>query len=309
MTTVFRNNVKGFNLELTNICTLKCLACPRTEMINLFPKAWKNHNMNFSNLKNFLDIDIKDLEFSLCGSYGDPIYYPNLIPVCKWLKSKGARIMIVTNGSYQKNTFWEEITSVLTDSDEIVWSIDGIPENFKTYRVNADWESIKSGIDIITRTNIKTTWKYIVFNYNENTIDKAKELSSELGIQQFFVSKSDRWGEIAEMKPSENFVGYRDKTKEEYRSGNRDIQINPECANGTTHYISADGYYIPCSYISVHKFYYKTPWGNSKTRERFNIAKTTFTQIQEDAITIDFDKSIIENPCNACKFQCPKQNV
>lgn len=307
--TVFRNNVNGFHLELTNKCTLKCPVCPRTEMINKFPKYWQNNNLNLQDLKNFLDIDITGMKFLLCGNYGDPIYYDDLIPLCKWLKDNNTTIKIVTNGSYQKEKFWKKLTEVLTSEDEIIWSIDGIPENFKQYRINADWDSIKKGIDIVTKTNVKTAWKFIIFNFNQNCIKNAEELSIKLGIQNFILIKSARWANLPEMKPTDDFVNYRYKLQNNLISNNLDVEVMPECKDGLMHFISSDGYYAPCCYAGIHTFYYKTPWGNSKTRSNFKIKDTTFTKIQEDSITIDFDNSIKLNSPNVCKFNCPTQNV
>ena len=58
--------VKGFHLELTNKCMLKCSACARTTFINKFGiEKWKNHDLNLDHLKKFLDIDLTDLKFNL----------------------------------------------------------------------------------------------------------------------------------------------------------------------------------------------------------------------------------------------------
>jgi len=130
-----------------------------------------------------------------------------------------------------------------------------------------------------------------------------------LGIQNFYILKSDRWGDIPELKPSDNYIGGRDFFQNKYRDGVKDFDITPECEEGYSHFISAQGYYVPCSHLASHQFYYKTPWGKQITRSNFDIAKTTFSKLQHNEILIDFDNSIANNPCDACKFNCPKQNV
>ena len=61
------DSLKGFHIEPTNICTLKCPGCSRTQFINMFPKKWKNNQLNLDHLKKFIDIDISNKVFDLCG--------------------------------------------------------------------------------------------------------------------------------------------------------------------------------------------------------------------------------------------------
>ena len=40
------DNITGFTIEPTNICTLKCPKCSRTQFIEQFPRQWKNKQLN-----------------------------------------------------------------------------------------------------------------------------------------------------------------------------------------------------------------------------------------------------------------------
>ena len=55
------NQIQGLHIEPTNMCTLKCPDCGRTEFLKMFPKKWTNKNLNLNHLKEFLDIDLKGL--------------------------------------------------------------------------------------------------------------------------------------------------------------------------------------------------------------------------------------------------------
>ena len=100
--------IKGFQIEPTNICTLKCSACARTRFIDQWPQHWKNHSIDIDELLKFIDIDLTGKKITLCGNYGDPIYHPDFIKLVIGLKSQGASISIITNGSYKKQEWWEE---------------------------------------------------------------------------------------------------------------------------------------------------------------------------------------------------------
>jgi len=161
------NDIKGFHIEPTNICMLKCPRCSRTEFIDKFGiNRWSNYQIDLAHFKSFFDIDLTGKLFELKGNEGDPIYYRDLIPMVAWIKSQNANVAITTNGSYKKAEWWEELCSVLTESDTVIFSIDGTPDNFTQYRINADWESIQLGISILTQSQAKTRWKNIPFSFN-----------------------------------------------------------------------------------------------------------------------------------------------
>lgn len=300
--------IKGFHLELTNICTLKCPKCSRTDFIEKFPNYWKNHSLNLNDLKNFIDIDIKDLKFDLRGNYGDPIYHPEIIDICQWIKQNNGLISLHTNGSYKKISWWENLISVLDERDEIIFGIDGLPENFTNYRINADWNSIKNGIDIVADSKVRMIWKYIVFSYNENDIEQARALATTLNFNVFAIKFSDRWtGDNDELKPT-SLVRDRYISKKEFVNGKRDVKIDPECINNKNeHFISADGYYSPCCYIADHRFYYKTFWG--KKKDQFSIKNNTISKLLTVQDINNFYQDLIKNDekCyDVCKFNCSK---
>ena len=44
-----------------------------------------------------------------------------------------------TNGSYRKESDWQEIAQVMSDDDSVPFSSDGNPTNFIQSRVNDEW--------------------------------------------------------------------------------------------------------------------------------------------------------------------------
>ena len=130
--------ISRLHIEPTNICTLKCSGCARTRFIEKWPQHWTNSSIDIDQLSKFIDIDLTNTLLYVCGNYGDPIYHPNFIDFVKKFKSRGAVLHIVTNGSYKKAEWWQELTDQLDSNDLIEFSIDGDPENFTQYRVNAD---------------------------------------------------------------------------------------------------------------------------------------------------------------------------
>ena len=295
------NDIKGFHIEPTNICTLKCPRCARTKFIEQFPKKWINHQLDLDKLKQFLDIDLTDKKILLCGNYGDPIYYDKLFELISWIQIKGGNIHIITNGSYKKEEWWKELAKILREIDSITFSIDGTPDNFTQYRINAEWKSILLGIKEMTKGSAKTIWKYIPFSYNIDGIEFSRNLSKELGITEFIVDPSDRWDSDSDwLKPTE-LVNDRYKSIVKWRN-KESLEINPKCINNKTyHYISANGFYMPCCFVGDHRFYYKSEF--YKKRYNYDISNTTISQILK---TDEFYSSIEKNKYDYCTFNCPK---
>lgn len=314
------NNIQGIHLEPTNICTLKCSRCARTKFIEKFPQKWKNSNLNLQDLKEFLDIDLSKKLISLNGNYGDPLYYPDLIPLVTYFKSQGCHLIIHTNGSYVNESVWEQLADILDDNDIIHFSIDGIPSNFTQYRINADWDSIERGIKIMTKSSVKTVWKFIVFSYNINDINKARLLSRELGFDEFVINNSDRWdGPDDWLNPKKyidtnnqsingvlangSFDGQRTESIVEWKNNARENDIDPLCKiTNSTHFISAEGFYLPCCWVGDHRFYYQSEF--HKHKEKFAINKTSLSMVLD--YLQNFFNTIETTKPKYCTFNCPK---
>lgn len=294
--------ITGLHIEPTNICTLKCPGCARTRFLDQWPQHWKNHSLDIDQLLKFLDIDLKNLNVLLCGNYGDPIYHPDFIDFVKKLKQQGCYITISTNGSYKTKEWWKELTDLLTDRDLIIFSVDGIPENFTQYRINADWGTILTGITVCAEASVKTQWKYIPFSFNQNDISVAEKLSLELGIDEFLVEPSDRFDEQTDyLKPNAELLNLRYQPQTEWKSTNTGL-VDPKCSSNRSHYISASGYYIPCCFLADHRFYYKTEFG--KNKKSYSINDHTISSILNQSNVVDFYQHLDDQP--GCQYNCPK---
>ena len=250
----------------------------------------------------FLDVNLKDKTITLCGNYGDPIYHPNLLEMILQFKQQGANVSIHTNGSYQKSQWWENLVTVLDHNDTIIFGIDGIPENFTQYRVNADWKSIHAAMQISAAAKCKTVWRYILFSYNQNSIESAKTLSEQIGIDTFKVELSDRFDSKTDyLKPTDDLLGSRYKSQPERNTNFIAAKINAQCNNGQEHYISADGFYSSCCLIADHRFYYKNTFGKDKAH--YDINNSTLSKLLESTKVIEFYQNLESN--STCQFFCP----
>ena len=296
------DSIKGFHIEPTNICTLKCPGCARTRFIEQWPQHWKNHSLDIDQLLNFLDIDLTDKKLVLCGNYGDPIYHPDFINFVKRLKDRGAVLSITTNGSYKTQAWWEELVGNLSSSDLVTFSVDGTPDNFTQYRVNADWDSIRVGMEVVAKARCDSSWKYIPFAFNQHDIEAVEQLSQSIGIKNFRVELSDRFDEqTQELIPDASLLGSRYAPHAKWKSNKPKSKVTPKCQSNKEHFITAEGYYSPCCYLADHRFYYKTPFG--KNKNQYNIRQHTLSEILQQPQTVEFYQTLDQQ--SGCQYNCP----
>lgn len=300
---LYTHMITGMHIEPTNICTLKCPGCSRTQFISDWPNRWQNHSLDVDDLLVFLDIDLKGVLLNLCGNYGDPIYHPNFEYFVQRLKANGARLQIITNGSHRSAQWWTNLVRHLDIHDHVMFSIDGLPGNFQQYRINGDWPTISDAISICVDSPVTTTWKYIPFSFNEHCIEQARILSESMGIDKFAISKSNRFDrpDTVIFRPSQDLTHGQTQNRIEFKQ-NREQQIQPKCQQGGEHFISAQGYYMPCCFVGEHRFYYKTVFGRDQSS--YDIRNHTLTEILQQNQTKNFYQNILSDKPKVCQFSC-----
>jgi sulfatase maturation enzyme AslB (radical SAM superfamily) len=132
----------------------------------------------------------------LCGNHGDPIYHPRFHDLIQRIRADNPNIIFSmhTNGAFRNSDWWKVTANLFTKSDSITFSIDGLPTNNHTYRVNSRWNSIHDAVTTLREQNaeIEMIWKWIVFKYNENDIEQGIQLARDLNFDNFLVVRSYR---------------------------------------------------------------------------------------------------------------------
>lgn len=305
------DSITEWHIEPTSKCILECPLCDRTWFYKKFKKRL-NHEINIDHLLKFFKNQPRTI--SMCGNNGDPIYHSKFHELCRRLKSNGSTLHITTNGSGKNSKWWEELCTLLTKNDKIIFSIDGLEDTNYIYRKNAKWQSILDAIHVVSNHEVKSIWKFIVFKHNEHQIEKAKSLSKILGIHDFFLVKSNRWWN-KDMMPSKKYVDER-YDRQIKVSQDMDIggKIIPKCISKTNGapdqglYIDAEGDFYPCCYTGLYAFRYKNIF--SPKHNRFNIKNNTYDTILEIAEVKNFFQSIksYETADKCCKIYCGVKN-
>jgi MoaA/NifB/PqqE/SkfB family radical SAM enzyme len=263
---------KSMHLELTTRCTLGCPACSRTIFANQLNRSYPKVDIDLDQLFSFFDCDAgRNIErFTLCGDYGDAIYYPKLIEFIKRFRST-KKFTLITNGSHRSSKFWKELTQLLTSDDTITFGIDGLSDTNHLYRVNADWDSIMIGLDIAVASSAKVKWDTNIFNFNYNRIDEIKKFAESRGAE-FVAKKTARFGDES-LRPPEQYINAEEIFNKKYIDST--VDIDPKCYRKRS--ISATGQFNPCGWISAPQTYYKT--NLYRDRKLWSIYNNTLEQI------------------------------
>ena len=307
------------HIELSSKCTLKCPRCPRTE---LKPEALNKElsllefQRGFSNLLSGVN------ELTFCGDIGDPIYAKDFLRIIEYIKlSKfDTRLIIVTNGSYKTDEWWQELGKYLQPTDTVIFSVDGWDQTSnEQYRVNSDFESIISGARALRQaTQAEMVWSAIYFKFNEDKMSQIRALATDIGFDTFWQVKSSKFdGEylingVDVLKPIVHFAKTAQYEVSKERLSSRPFPVmfhntrqqHPwaRCANYEKEmFINVEGYVFPC------------PWFNSgylendffeKYKDKLSIKTRTLTEILDDPLWNEMYTRFETMPLEICKMKC-----
>jgi len=296
-----------FHIEISSKCTLKCPRCARQEV----PDSLVNTELDLEFFKkNFTpEFILNNVEkITFCGDDGDPIYAHDLIPVIKYIKSvKPVEIVIITNGSHKKITWWIQLGQLLDHNDSVHFSVDGYDNDSNNlYRVNSDWDNIIAGLQTLRATSrCQIVWAAIAFKFNEHKLDFMQKFAQRLGADRFQITKSTKFGSIYPsygandpLEPTVKFmssshrfertiVAFTEKTTKIpeiniklYNDVTIQNNIKPLCEIGNKGlYIDARGRLFPCCWVA-NRYTHNSEW--QTLAEQFNLHHRTLTDVVAD---------------------------
>lgn len=312
-----------WHIEVSSICVLQCPRCPRAEV----PESLLNRQLTLDFFQAQIGENIiKSIrKISFCGNDGDPIYAKDFLEIVKWIKTINPKIhlVIITNGSYKKSNWWEELANVLNEYDEIHWSLDGWDQfTNEIYRINSDWQSIIDGIKTFRFYNSSTflVWASIAFRFNEHDLKQQRQLARQLGFDLYQLTKSTKFGSKYPgvystrdtLEPTnQNLVASGHRFEREYynissrqrpgqqlkqvffqRAVNLDkhTQYSGICLIGNKGvFVNSQGEFYPCCW-TANRYQHNAKW-QDMAQSKFNLNNRTFNEIISDPFwTTDFLK-------------------
>jgi len=199
--------LEHWHIELCSKCSLKCPRCSRQEV----PQGLTNTELTLDWFQtNFSHELLKEIKkITLCGDDGDPIYAKDILPIIRYVKSQNykTQFVIVTNGSYKTEKWWNELFETLNHNDHIHFSIDGWDnQSNNMYRINSDWNSIMTAVDVASNHSVYKTWATIAFKFNEDKIQHIKSIAKQKNFDVFQLTLSSKFGSVYATYPKDDFL-------------------------------------------------------------------------------------------------------
>lgn len=227
-------------IDASNGCSIECPKCPRQD----FKRAGLPVPGRLLQVEDFIKIAeffTKRIEF--VGQISDPIMNKHLPEFLRMCYERQTPCKVNTASSHRSIEWFKKCFEI---NPNTLWTfgIDGLPEQSHLYRVKQDgvklFEVMKMGVEM----GVDVKWQYIVFKYNQESIDEASELANKHGIE-FELNLSTRFdGPQDPYRPDDKYVKQWDVETKEF---------SPRCMNGAREIaLSATGFLYPCCWTDLH---------------------------------------------------------
>ena len=193
---------RGVNVDISNKCPLECYACDRQ-------KGYRNNGLKVPGadmtLEQFQKVLKQFDKFLFAGNLSDPISNPLLIDFLRLAYEHNKRQVKVVTAASHRTLEWYQKAFDANPKAQWTFGLDGLPEESCLHRINQDGQKIFEAIKLAVKNKIHTTWQYIIFSYNENHIEDAKEMAKEVGCLLELVY-SPRFGENDPYRPKNDEI-------------------------------------------------------------------------------------------------------
>lgn len=249
--------IKRIDLGLTTRCNAGCPQCPRTDpSTNKAHSFMKMEELYLDDIKKIIPPDLcKNIKrFSLCGGYGDPLVARDILDILEYFfeHAPKAELYIATNGSMKKTiSWWHKLGKILKGKKaEITFGIDGIDQKMhEKYRVHTNLDLIFRNVEILQMYKVRVRWQYLVFDYNKQYVEQARQLAKDKKFDDFILITSTRPA-VDDFKPPEYEIiatsrdrNYNYFTKKEFNS------LDCLSIKSNEVHVTASGIVVPCCYI------------------------------------------------------------
>lgn len=191
-------NISDLNtivIDVTSYCNAMCGNCCRNiNGVDVNPNMPLSH-MPFETWQRIFTPEVLSTidGIVLNGSYGDPIFHPNLLEMLEHLTtgSKIPNIAIHTNGGLQTPEFFSKLAKTLSKfpfPTNVTFSIDGLEDTNHLYRRNVIWHKVVTNAKAFIAAGGNARWRMLVFEHNAHQIEQCESYAKELGFKKFDIN-------------------------------------------------------------------------------------------------------------------------
>jgi len=251
----------GLMLELGNVCNLHCIICPREYQ---YGKQMDIGFMPIEKAKAIIDETYPYLTSIGLTGLGETLLYPHLLEILQYIKTKKPSIQTTISTNANFTGFVEKMLPLLPYLDSIQFSVDGVDKVYETVRPNTDFSIIKANIKEIVAQSKHNEFMVntVITRENYHNLIQIIEFANEVGIKYVNFNRINL-ASIPDQRElyTDFFYGseYADvvKTLDEYKKKNSGVSFSGYLSDRKSqfrdcgfvwnhHYITWDGYFVPC---------------------------------------------------------------
>ncbi|MEE9176050.1 MAG: radical SAM protein [Thermodesulfobacteriota bacterium] len=245
-------------LETTTKCNLKCIMCEHNKM------AETSETLTFEKFQQILNQFPYLIGIDLTG-IGEPLLNKEFLKMIEFAKERGLYVTFTDNFTLLNEEIARKLISYKVD--EIVISLDGgTKEIYESIRIGANFDNVINNLKFLInlKKEIKTDTpqliiRHIALEKNLQGIPSLIKLANSLGIKKVIISSLYSSDETKSFQTTEDLR--KNIRKEAYELSNNlgiDLEFRSSKKKSIRNcylpyvqtYITANGFILPCCYIS-----------------------------------------------------------
>ena len=148
--------------------------------------------------------------FIICGQISDPMMHPKLDIFLSKIYEANKNCSVHVAATHKPDAFFIKCFKA-NPKAHWYFGIDGMPKDSHKYRVRQDGEKLfRLMLESRKYLTHNPVWQYIIFNYNENDVDRAQEMCREYGLDMSLI-KSNRFNDNGDLLKPKSEQSYSDK--------------------------------------------------------------------------------------------------
>lgn len=299
---MYDNGFEHIHIEISSGCNAACPLCNRTEnpIIN---KSQTNISLDqFKTL--FSEKDIKRIKhWNFCGNYGDPAFNKECLEIHQYILDVNPFCVLEfsTNAGLRSTEFWKELGGLykINPYSRVDFHIDGLEDTNHLYRKNVSWKKLIKNAESYISTGARANWVFIPFKHNEHQIEEAKQMSKDLGFDNFILKLSARNIKNSKDKSIKDPENY--DTNKYLKPNNKLICLSEQ---RKSIYVDSWGNLFPCCWTGTEFIQQNNPWNLDP--EKINLYKTTIDQVINNKQIMDLYRYLQVQENSICDKKCGK---
>ncbi len=171
-------------LEVTNLCNLKCITCPREY---LFGEQMDKGYMNFEKLKKIIDDAYPYIDSIGLTGLGETFLYKDIVNAVNYIKSKSKGIIISCSINAQLKNSVDIASQLVNKIDTIQISMDGIGKVYDKVRLRGDFnffeESLRRIVNLTMNSDTDVMLNVVLVKENYHQMSDMLEFAQNLKIK------------------------------------------------------------------------------------------------------------------------------